>query len=138
MRLDIMPIRAVSGEAIPFDYELDLSGLELYGEYPFVNPVRMSGYVVNHAGMLELHAEAETVVKVRCARCDKEYEKEKIRVSLRAKTKGDVAEIASRLGGGGHTKAAGCTIYKPIEEAAKMVENEMLRSIGKLNDYDHD
>lgn len=85
-----------------------------------------------------LSQDLRSIAGVEYAAVVKEYEKEKIRVSLRAKTKGDVAEIASRLGGGGHTKAAGCTIYKPIEEAAKMVENEMLRSIGKLNDYDHD
>ena len=42
MRLDILPIRAVSGEAIPFDYMLDLSGLSLYGEHPIPAPVHLS------------------------------------------------------------------------------------------------
>lgn len=69
MRLDIMPIRAVSGEAIPFDYELDLSGLELYGEYPIPSPVRVSGFAQNRADLLLLHMELSFHVVTRCARC---------------------------------------------------------------------
>ena len=55
-------------------------------------------------------------------------------MSLRAKSRGDVAEIASKLGGGGHTKAAGCTIYKTIAEAAKLVEEEILLAIDGLDE----
>lgn len=62
----------------------------------------------------------------------KEYEHELIRVSLRAKRKGDVSQIASALGGGGHLKAAGCTIRETLENAADKVEREMLAAIQKL------
>ncbi len=49
------------------------------------------------------------------------------RASLRAKHDFDVNELASVFGGGGHAKAAGCTINAPLEEAKKM----LLEEIGK-------
>ena len=63
----------------------------------------------------------------------KEYGPETCRVSLRAKRRGDVAVIAQNLGGGGHTKAAGCTINAPIMEAVAAVEKEILKAIKELN-----
>ena len=44
-----------------------------------------------------------------------------IRVSLRSNEYADVAKAAMKFGGGGHTKAAGCGIDKPIHEAEAMV-----------------
>lgn len=69
MRLDILPIRAVSGEVIPFDYMLDLAELELYGEYPIPEPVHISGFVQNRADVYELHMEIVFHVVTCCARC---------------------------------------------------------------------
>ncbi len=62
----------------------------------------------------------------------KEYGDENIRVSLRAKRCGNVAVIAESLGGGGHVKAAGCTIKAPLLQAAAMVEKEILKAIERL------
>ncbi len=62
----------------------------------------------------------------------KEQESGEIRVSLRAKRLGNVADIAARLGGGGHIKAAGGTIRLPLQEALQLVEQEILRSIREL------
>lgn len=46
----------------------------------------------------------------------------KIRVSLRSNGDADVAKIALRFGGGGHTRAAGCTITgASLEKAEKMI-----------------
>jgi phosphoesterase RecJ-like protein len=42
-----------------------------------------------------------------------------IKVGLRAKTYGDVSAIAQSFGGGGHKKAAGCTLNMSLEEAKK-------------------
>lgn len=42
----------------------------------------------------------------------------KIKGSLRAKRYADVSRVASKLGGGGHKRAAGYTCYCPIDEAA--------------------
>ena len=47
------------------------------------------------------------------------------RVSMRSKGV-DVSKIANELGGGGHVRAAGCTIYKTLDEAEKI----LLEAIG--------
>ncbi len=62
----------------------------------------------------------------------KEQENGEIRVSLRAKRMGNVADIAARLGGGGHVKAAGGTIHLPMQEALQLVELELLQAICEL------
>lgn len=51
----------------------------------------------------------------------KENSENEIKVGLRAKTYGDVSIIAQSFGGGGHKKAAGCTIHAPLEEAKKQI-----------------
>lgn len=43
------------------------------------------------------------------------------KVSLRSKEFVDVAEVAARLGGGGHVRAAGCTFSGGLEEAKRQV-----------------
>ena len=48
------------------------------------------------------------------------------RVSMRSRTI-DVSEIARKLGGGGHIRAAGCTIKEPFDIAKDM----LLRAIGE-------
>ena len=62
----------------------------------------------------------------------KEKEPGVIRVSLRAKRRGDVAAIASELGGGGHVKAAGCTLNMPLEEAVNLVKSKLNEAIKEL------
>lgn len=57
----------------------------------------------------------------------KAVEPEVTRVSMRS-SQTDVAKIALHFGGGGHVKAAGCTIYAPIEEARR----QLLEEIGKV------
>lgn len=51
----------------------------------------------------------------------KENHDKEIKVGLRAKTYGDVATIAMSFGGGGHKKAAGCTINASMDEAIELV-----------------
>ncbi|MDI3316533.1 MAG: 30S ribosome-binding factor RbfA [Bacillota bacterium] len=43
------------------------------------------------------------------------------RVSLRSNRWLDVSRVAQRFGGGGHARAAGCTLPAPVEEAARQV-----------------
>lgn len=50
----------------------------------------------------------------------KAVEPQVTRVSMRSATV-DVAVIATGFGGGGHIRAAGCTVYAPLEEAVKQV-----------------
>lgn len=56
----------------------------------------------------------------------KAVEENVIRVSMRS-SKTDVAQIALSFGGGGHVKAAGCTVNASLEEAERLV----LEAIGK-------
>lgn len=51
----------------------------------------------------------------------KEIEVGEIKASLRSKSYVDVSNLCSKLGGGGHIRAAGCTIYSTIEEAEKTI-----------------
>ena len=56
----------------------------------------------------------------------KAVEPEVTRVSMRSSNV-DVASVALSFGGGGHLRAAGCTIYAPVEEA----KAQLLAAIGK-------
>ena len=51
----------------------------------------------------------------------KEQETGVYKATMRSKTKGNVAEIATKFGGGGHIRAAGCTFECSQEEAAALV-----------------
>ena len=62
----------------------------------------------------------------------KEKEPGVIRVSMRAKRRGNVATIASELGGGGHVKAAGCTLNMPLDEAVNLVKSKLSEAIKEL------
>ena len=44
-----------------------------------------------------------------------------IRVSLRAESDFDVSKVAMKFGGGGHVKAAGCTVNLDMETAKKQI-----------------
>ncbi len=54
-----------------------------------------------------------------------EEREEGIKVSMRAKTHTNVLEICQRNGGGGHVKAAGCTIHTTMENAFAIIKDEM-------------
>ena len=58
----------------------------------------------------------------------------RIKVGLRAKTIANVAAVAQHFGGGGHEKAAGCTIEGSMEDAGEKitaaVEAELTRVFG--------
>lgn len=57
----------------------------------------------------------------------KESNKGVIKVAMRAKLSADVSEIAKRYGGGGHVKAAGCTIHDTIENVKKLMTEEIIK-----------
>jgi phosphoesterase RecJ-like protein len=57
-----------------------------------------------------------------------EKEDNQVEVSFRADPGFDVADLALRLGGGGHPAASGCTIEGPLE-AAKARVLPMLRAV---------
>lgn len=55
----------------------------------------------------------------------KEKDMKESRVSLRSKNYVDVREIAEKFGGGGHLRAAGCTVEGSIQEAMQLIINEI-------------
>lgn len=55
----------------------------------------------------------------------KEFNDNEIKVSMRSKRYIDVAQICSNFGGGGHIRAAGCTISAPIDRAKTLIINEI-------------
>ena len=59
----------------------------------------------------------------------KEKKQNEVKVSLRSKNYVNVSEIAKAFNGGGHIRAAGCTIYDSIENAKEKVLKEVLKSI---------
>jgi len=46
---------------------------------------------------------------------------QEVRVNLRSQNNFDVASLAQQFDGGGHKKAAGCKIYKPLAQAQKII-----------------
>ena len=54
-----------------------------------------------------------------------------IRVSMRAKSYGNVDQIARKFGGGGHAKAAGCTLRMSMQEAVAIMKREMTNYLEK-------
>ena len=58
----------------------------------------------------------------------KETSPDATKVSLRSKEK-DVTEIVKKFGGGGHIRAAGCTIRKKADEALKVLLEEIKKHL---------
>ena len=54
----------------------------------------------------------------------KTYE-DSVKVSMRTATYVDAAKLLGALGGGGHVRAAGCTLHVPMEEAKNIVLNAL-------------
>lgn len=52
-----------------------------------------------------------------------------VKVSLRSGGQADVAEIAKRFGGGGHVRAAGCTVSGSLTEAIEQVVKEVGKAL---------
>ena len=60
----------------------------------------------------------------------KEINHKEVKISLRSKNELDVSRIATKFNGGGHKKAAGCTIYEGVNDAKEMILKEILESFG--------
>lgn len=76
-------------------------------------------------------ARIRTVAGVEIALVFKEREENKISVSMRSKTYADVQKIAAKFGGGGHVRAAGCTIKDNLKNAMEMVIEAAEESLEK-------
>ena len=52
-----------------------------------------------------------------------------VRVSMRSKRSCDVAAVGQRFGGGGHVRAAGCTLYQPLNAALETMRDALLGAL---------
>lgn len=77
MRLNLREVIHSPGVSIPFEFQMDLSHLEFFGEKPISRPLRVRGQVRNAAGALMLEGEAVTTLELVCDRCGKTFSKEK-------------------------------------------------------------
>ncbi|MEG0919507.1 MAG: bifunctional oligoribonuclease/PAP phosphatase NrnA [Anaerovoracaceae bacterium] len=76
-------------------------------------------------------ANIRAIKDVEIAGLFKEVEPKKIKISLRAKGDTDVAQIAEKHNGGGHKKAAGCTIFGTMDEAIEIIKKEVEESFAE-------
>lgn len=77
MRLNLKDVIAVPGASVPFDFQLDLSGLEFGGAHPVQEPLQVSGQVQNRGGVLMLEAQAVTNLHLTCDRCAAPFQRVK-------------------------------------------------------------
>jgi bifunctional oligoribonuclease and PAP phosphatase NrnA len=67
----------------------------------------------------------------------KEVELRRVRVSVRTTEKADAVAITSVFGGGGHARAAGCTLEVPLAEARELVLAVCERELGRADAGGH-
>jgi len=63
-----------------------------------------------------------------------EAEQEAVKVSMRSRDLVDVSAVAKQLGGGGHKKAAGCTLRGDLEQVKKQVLQILGQAVGVKED----
>ena len=56
----------------------------------------------------------------------KEIDEQTVKASMRSKSYLDVSEISLIFSGGGHSRAAGCTIKQPLEQAKETLIKEIV------------
>ena len=69
MQLDLKKLFESGDQPLNFQYDLDLTDLEQWGEKPFGTPVALKGRVVNRAGIVTLTYSADVAYSTKCARC---------------------------------------------------------------------
>lgn len=69
MIIELESVFNTDGLKIPFDYDLSLSGIIVSGVAPVTEPVKVSGYVENKAGIVNLKASAALKYEAPCDRC---------------------------------------------------------------------
>lgn len=76
--------------------------------------------------------ELRSIKGVEAAAFLKESQDGKIKVSFRSKQSLDVAEIAESFGGGGHIRAAGCTLACGLSDAYDQIKERLTACLGRV------
>jgi bifunctional oligoribonuclease and PAP phosphatase NrnA len=63
----------------------------------------------------------------------KEADESSVRVSVRTSARADAVAITAAFGGGGHARAAGCTVVAPLDEAIRLVLEECERELDRAD-----
>ena len=69
MQLDLKQVFQQEGFVLPLNIEFDFSGEEIYGAFPIIKPVIISGSVENQASVVVLRYRAELEYTRECDRC---------------------------------------------------------------------
>lgn len=69
MQLDLKKLFDAEEQVLPFSMELDLSGVEQWGDRPFKTPIAIKGEVQNRAGIVTVRYDADYILSASCARC---------------------------------------------------------------------
>ncbi len=69
MFIDLQQLFDIENERVEINYDLDFSGIELWGQCPFGSPVHITGVVENRAGIVTLAYTAGFVLSALCDRC---------------------------------------------------------------------
>lgn len=72
MRINVEKIFKTEGMSSSYNFSLDFSDCEFWGEYPIKKPIDVTATVQNRAGMVILTTHADAVCETRCARCTKD------------------------------------------------------------------
>ncbi len=98
--------------------------------YATEDMLKKTGATMNETeGFIEL---LRNIQGVEVAIFFKETQTKEIKIGFRAKQYADVSKIAMKFGGGGHVKAAGCTINDSLDQAKKLTyqaTEEMFRKL---------
>lgn len=71
MLLDFKKVFSGDLETLSFDYEMNLSSVDINGYFPFISPVRVSGMVKGHEGFAQLDVAVSFDFSMPCDRCTK-------------------------------------------------------------------
>ena len=77
MQLDLKKLFDAEEQVLPFSMELDLSGVEQWGDRPFKTPIAIKGEVQNRAGIVTVRYDADYILSASCARCLEPVEQKK-------------------------------------------------------------
>ncbi len=84
----------------------------------------------DHQDTENLINECQRIGSVRVAALFVEQKDGRVRCSLRSRGEVDVSELAARFGGGGHRMASGAFLPGPMEDAKRLILDEVARRLG--------
>ncbi len=98
--------------------------------YTIVTREQMEKYQVTNADLDGISSQLRMTDGIHVAAFLNELGPEEFKVSLRSDEKVDVSRIAAAFGGGGHLRAAGCTVKGTADEAVEKLGGQILLQLA--------